>query len=804
MRFSIIYDDWNPKEQKLREALCTLGNGYFATRGAAEENDADKIHYPGTYLAGGFNRAVTKIAEKDIENEDFVNFPNWLCLKFRPEGGEWLDLSQMKIHQYQQTLNMKKGLLIRSFTVEDNEGRKTSIKSKRLVSMRDKHLAAIEWELTADNWSGKGEICSALDGTVMNGGVPRYSDLESHHINPLYTFENENNSILLLVETKQSKLVVAQAARTNIYRKGKKQNINKLTNQREKYIEQLLTFDLKEGKKYTVEKVVSLFSSRDKAITEPSQEACMALERAGRFDDIALRHFHAYERLWHKADIGIIDGDKNQLLIRLHIFHILQTVSLNTIGLDVGVPARGLHGEAYRGHIFWDELYIFPYLNLRFPEISRSLLKYRYFRLQEARYIAKERGKSGALFPWQSGSNGREESQKMHLNPESGNWIPDNTHLQYHINSAIAYNIWHYYLATEDQHFLSFFGAEIFCSIACFWSSMAVYNEERDRYEIRGVVGPDEYHTAYPGSDHPGLDNNAYTNIMAAWVLQKAIVILNLIEKSRKRELLKELDISNKEIELWQKISKKIYVPFIEDGIIAQFEGYDKLEEFPWQEYTDKYGDIHRLDRILEKEGNDVNKYKASKQADVLMLFYLFTPSEIKEIFEKLGYEFSNSLIYKNVEYYGERTSHGSTLSRLVFSWIQLRYDKEKSWKDFEQVLISDFEDIQGGTTAEGIHLGAMAGSLDLVQRGFLGIEVNDDALWVNPDIPEHIKKITLRIKYRKHWISFAINHRKLKISFEEGWSNMVHIGVIDKMYEFQQGEVREFSLPSNKPYAEK
>jgi len=792
MRYSIEYNDWNPKEQKLREALCTLGNGYFATRGAAEEKKADKNNYPGTYLAGGFNRAITKIADKDIENEDFVNFPNWLCLKFRPEGGEWIDLDKDKIIEYQQVLSMRKGLLIRSFTVEDSEGRRTCIKSRRLVSMRDKHIAAIEWELTAENWSGKGEILTALDGTVINSGVPRYSELESHHLDPVSAYENEDSSISLIVETKQSKLVMAQAARTRIYRKGKEHPIVLETDQREKYIEQLIKFDIQEDKTLTVEKIVSIFSSRDRAITEPSQEACLAIKRAGRFKEIATRHFHAYERLWHKADIGIIDGEKNQLLIRLHIFHILQTVSLNTIGLDVGVPARGLHGEAYRGHIFWDELYIFPYLNLRFPEISRSLLKYRYFRLQEARYIAKDKGKSGALFPWQSGSNGREESQKMHLNPESGNWLPDNTHLQFHINSAIAYNIWHYYLATEDQHFLSFFGTEIFCSIACFWS------------EIKGVVGPDEYHTAYPGSDEPGLSNNAYTNVMAAWVMQKAIVILDLIEKSRKRELLKELDISNKEIELWQEISEKIYVPFLEDGIIAQFDGYDKLEEFPWEAYTEKYGDIHRLDRLLEKEGDDVNKYKASKQADVLMLFYLFTPSEIKEIFNKLGYEFSDRMIYENIAYYNERTSHGSTLSRLVFSWIQLRYDKEKSWKDFEKVLISDFEDIQGGTTAEGIHLGAMAGSLDLVQRGFLGIEVNDEALWINPDLPEHIQKITLRIKYRRHWISISINHNMLKISFEEGWSNMVHIGVVDKMYEFKQGEVREFKLHPHEPIPNK
>jgi trehalose/maltose hydrolase-like predicted phosphorylase len=198
---------------------------------------------------------------------------------------------------------------------------------------------------------------------------------------------------------------------------------------------------------------------------------------------------------------------------------------------------------------------------------------------------------------------------------------------------------------------------------------------------------------------------------------------------------------------------------------------------------------------VLENEGDSPNNYKASKQADVLMLFYLFSRNQVYEIFKKLGHEFTEEMILKNIEYYRNRTSHGSTLSRVVFSWILLKYDKKKSWDNFKKVLISDFEDIQGGTTPEGIHLGAMAGSLDLVQRGFLGIEVGETALWINPYILEKLKKITLKVEYRRHWISISIDDKKLKVSFEEGWKNKVKIGVIDQIYEFKQGEVREFSL---------
>nr|MBI1229412.1 glycoside hydrolase family 65 protein [Cytophagales bacterium] len=793
--FTLLYDGWEPAEQKLREAMCTLGNGYMATRGAGEESKNDSYNYPGTYLAGGYNRAKTKISGKTIENEDFVNFPNWLCLSFRPDGGEWLDLQAYSVLYYRQTLNMKSGILIREFRVEDTQGRRTSIKSRRVVSMRDKHMAALQWSFTPENWNGKVEFDSALDGTVINDNVARYRDLESRHLTPLETEVLGKDAISLLVQTRQSKIYMAQAARTRIFNGEMLIEPHTDTYQHKGCIGQRIAIKVSEGETYTLEKVVGIYTSRDRAISEPGIEAKKAIERAGRFEEIVDRHQKAFENLWHSADIKITNGDGNQLLLRLHIFHVLQSVSTNIIGMDVGVTSRGLHGEAYRGHIFWDELYIFPFLNLRFPDLSRSLLMYRYYRLEEARFAAREAGKKGAMYPWQSGSSGREESQVMHRNPKSGNWIPDNTHLQRHINAAIAYNIWNYYLTTNDQQFLSFFGAEMFLSIAQFWASMTTFNSERKRYEIHGVVGPDEYHTSYPDSDQLGLDNNAYTNVMVAWVMMKAVEIADLLTESRKKELLAQLEITADDFALWSDISKKMYVPFIDENVISQFEGYEKLEEFPWESYQEKYGDIHRLDRILESEGKSPNTYKASKQADVLMLFYLFSRDQIFEVLEHLGYPFSEEKIQKNITYYSNRTSHGSTLSRLVFSWILIRYDKEKSWENFETVLKSDFEDIQGGTTPEGIHLGAMAGSLDLVQRGYLGLEVGESALWINPPILDPLKKIALRVQYRGHWIAVVLDDKKLTVAFEEGCSNSVTIGVTDKTYQFEQGEVRDFLL---------
>ncbi|HZE21765.1 MAG TPA: glycosyl hydrolase family 65 protein, partial [Desulfobaccales bacterium] len=462
------------------------------------------------------------------------------------------------------------------------------------------------------------------------------------------------------------------------------------------------------------------------------------------------------------------DNEFTDTVLHLYMFHVLQTSSLHTLDLDVGIPSRGWHGEAYRGHIFWDEIFVFPLLNFRLHEITRALLQYRYRRLEAARRHAAASGFRGALYPWQSGSSGREESQKIHLNPDSGHWIPDNTHLQYHVNSAIAYNIYHYYQVTEDMEFMAFYGAEMLLEIARFWGNIATYNEDLERFEILGVVGPDEYHTGYPGVDKPGLNNNAYTNLMAVWVLSRTLELFDLLPQDRSRELCEGLNLRKDELDRWRHISTKMFVPFHGDGIISQFQGYDDLEEFDWQGYREKYGDIQRLDRILEAENDTPNRYKLSKQADVLMLFYLFSSEQLRELFERLGYPFKYETIPNNINYYKERTSHGSTLSRVVHSWVLVRSDRAGSWELFTQALQSDIADIQGGTTPEGIHLGAMAGVVDLMQRAYTGLEARGHVLYFNPALPAELGRLLLRIRYRFHSLIVEITPEKLKIEAQK------------------------------------
>lgn len=802
MNWSLVFTGFDARQEGLREALCTLGNGYFATRGAATEVQADAVHYPGTYLAGGYNRLTTDIAGQIVENEDLVNVPNWLPLNFRIMEDDWFSLESLEILDYRQELDLKRGLLTRTVRFCDSLGRRTRLRQRRLVHMRYPHLAAIETTLSAENWSGRLDIRSALDGRIGNTGVMRYRGLNSKHLEPLAADAWSDDLFFLLMQTKQSRIAIAQAARTRIFRNGAPIFIKPtMVCSEPGYVAQQFSLPMAEGEQATVEKTLALFTSRDQASSECALEARKTVARAGQFAELLDSHALAWQQLWRRFDMEIelketaaSQNGHAELILRLHMFHLLQTASLNTLELDVGVPARGLHGEAYRGHIFWDELFIFPLLNLRLPEITRALLKYRFRRLDEARAMAREAGYRGAMYPWQSGSDGREESQKLHLNPQSGRWIPDRSCLQRHVNAAVAYNIWQYYQVTADMEFMAFYGAEMFLEIARFWASLAHYNERLDRYEILGVMGPDEYHDGYPDVEEGGLNNNAYTNVMAVWVLSEALDLLKRLPDERCQELREMLGLSQEELALWDTISRKMRLVFHSDEIISQFEGYEQLQDFDWPAYRKKYGDIQRLDRILEAEGDSPNRYQVSKQADVLMLFYLFSADKLSQLFARLGYAFTHATIPKNVNYYIKHSSHGSTLSRVVHSWVLARWHRAESWKLFTEALESDVADVQGGTTPEGIHLGAMAGTVDVVQRCYAGIAIHDDVLCFDPLLPHEVARLKMRLHYRGHNLDLQIMDGTLRITVGRSPASAIRIGVGGAYYELRGGEIREFT----------
>jgi alpha,alpha-trehalase len=792
----LAYRGFEPDSEGLREALCTLGNGYLATRGTAPESRADGVHYPATYATGVFNRRSSTVAGRTFEDESIVNLPNWLPLTFKAEDGGWLD--EAELLEQRLELDMRRGVLTRFARVRDDGGRVTTVTQRRIVSMDDPHLVALETTLVPESWSGLLHVRSSLDGTVENAGVARYRALAAEHLTAIEAGEADGETVLLRAQTTSSSIVVAEAARTRVAGDGAALAVERTLLQEPGGIGHELSIEVRAQEPVTIEKVVALTTSRDPALSEPRHAACRAVGKAPGFDGLLEKHELAWHVLWRRFGIELEEGEvRTSRIVNLHLFHLLQTLSPHTAALDAGVPARGLHGEAYRGHVFWDELFVIPFITLRLPRLARALLRYRYRRLREARWAAEEAGYSGAMFPWQSGSDGREETPHHHLNPHSGRWNPDNSSLQRHVNAAIAYNVWHYYQVTGDVGFLAGFGAELIIEIARFWSSIASYNRALDRYEIRGVMGPDEYHDAYPGAPTAGVDNNAYTNVMAVWVLCRALDLLELLPSDRSEEIRQRLSITPGELERWEDVSRKMRLVFHEDGVLSQFEGYEQLEEFDWEGYRSRYGDISRLDRILESEGDTPNRYKVSKQADVLMLLYLLSTDELRTIFGRLRYEFDEEMIAQAVEYYLDRTSNGSTLSRVVHAWVLARSDRSRSWELFLEALESDVSDTQGGTTAEGIHLGAMVGTLDLLQRSYTGLEVRDDVLWLDPQLPTMLKRLAFTVLYRGHLLELDFADAVVTLASQTARGAPISVGIAGTVTELEAGGRLELLAPA-------
>lgn len=812
-RWKLSYDWFEPDQEGLREALCTLGNGYFGTRGAACESKASGVHYPGTYMAGVYDKLPTRLAGKTIFNEDFVNVPNWLFLTFRIGESEWMTPSSGKILTYKQELDVKRGVLKKIVRVKDIRGRITLIETQRLVHMQDPHRAAIRYCVTPENYEGLIVVRAAIDGNVVNSGVSRYAQLNSLHLKPLKmgTF-GKRGVIYLSSKTIQSKIEIAEAARVRLFRNGKEFKPQKhIFKKKKNSICQDFRFFAHKKQRYEIEKIVALYSSRKQSSKytqglpylkrshsrNPLKAAINSVKDSLRFDSYLSSHEKEWENLWKVFDITTGGDHFSQMVLRLHTFHLLQTASKHNIYIDAGLPARGLHGEAYRGHIFWDGIFIMPFYNLHMPDISRSLLMYRYRRLAAARKYAKKNGYQGAMFPWQSASTGEEETQVIHLNPLSGQWGPDYSSIQRHVSFAVAYNVWQYWKSTGDIDFLSRYGAEIFLSIAHFGSSLLKFSHKDGRFHTYGVMGPDEFHEKLPGSSKPGLKDNAYTNILIAWMLAKSQEILAILPVKARGALLKKIGLSESDVTRWNQMARNIRIIINDKGIISQFDGYFKLKELDWKLYRQKYGVIQRMDRILKAEGKSPDDYKVSKQADVLMIFYLFSLGEVRWLFRTLGYRIDRNIMKRNFDYYLKRTSHGSTLSRVVHCYVAHllgRNNESRRW--FRDVMESDIFDTQGGTAPEGIHAGVMGGSVDIVMRGFAGINVYDDRIKIEPRLPQEWSNLKLNFTHWNRQFVLSITRRYIDIFISGKRSKTIGVPVQirGKMYSLNIG--RHYKIP--------
>ncbi len=763
--WTLVYEGFDPAHEAHREALTVLGNGYLGTRGATPERAADGIHYPGTYLAGVYNRLVSTVHERQVEDEHLVNAPNWLVLDLRLDEGSWWSDGGLTVTEERRELDLRRGVLTRTAQLTDPAGRRLHLTQRRLVSMARPHLAVLETTLVAQGWTGPVSVRSGIDAGVVNANVAEYRALETRHLRTLSADTLDDGTLLVEVETTQSRIRIATAACTTVTgRPGAADPVPESVGDRHGQLFQVL---MRDGVAVTVDKTVAVFTSKDRAIASPALAAVGELGWApGGFTDLLPAHEEAWARLWDRFGIALDTDRQTQLVLNLHVFHLLQSVSGLTAGIDAGVPARGLHGEGYRGHVFWDELFVLPVLTAHQPWVSRALLDYRHRRLDAARRAATDTGHPGAMFPWQSGSDGREETPVMLFNLRSGRWMPDNSRRQRHVGLAVAYNAWQYYQTTGDVAWLAHRGADLIIEVTRYVTSLATYEATEDRFHLAGVMGPDEYHDGYPDAPGQGLVDNAYTNVLTAWLCARSLETLRVTHGQDCDELRARLGIRADEIPRWEHLSRRMAVPF-HDGVISQFAGYEDLAELDWVSYRNRYGNIGRLDLILEAEGDTTNRYKLAKQADVLMLLYLLGPTELLATLERLGCPADLDLMRRTVDYYLARTAHGSTLSRVVHASVLARMDPLRSWSTFREALTADLDDTQGGTTGEGIHLGAMAATIDIVTRSFAGQRTEDDTVVFDPNLPQGLGSVRFGIVHRGQRLRVELDQDSLTVTAE-------------------------------------
>ena len=761
------------KRQYGQESMQTIGNGYFGLRGTYLEAKASDDNYPATYIADVFNQLSTPINGRDIINEDLVNLPNAQYITFSINDGQPFKIDESVIKESNRSLDLKTGLLTITLLIQLEDGKELQVIEKKVADMQNYHDYYLQYAINPMNFNGKITIYTQIDGTVVNSNVERYRNLANKHL-VIDQIDNIDKTAVLAAHTVQSDIKLA--IKTDLHYPTIVNPLYSVHNEDE-IAEQRLEFNAQAGETYYFEKDVSLFTS-----LETKENVVSVAEKhqfLPSFADAAKQAAKDWQKVWKQEDVVITGDITAQKLLRLNSYSMTTAAQADANkDLDASVGSRGLTGEGYRGHIFWDELFDMNFYVLNNPELVKYLLMYRYNRLKAALDYAESDGHNGAMYPWQSGLYGDEQSQEVHLNPITNKWNPDNSRKQRHVSLAVAYNVLNYFHLSHDEKFMQHYGLVMLLDIAKFWIDMSKLDKNTGKYTIADVMGPDEFHEGYPDKEESGLKNNAYTNIMVSWLFKKVGELINTESSDVLDNNFRKANFSDIDIQKLDDIRHNLKLDF-QDDILGQFEGYFDLKRLDFDKYRKQYGNISRMDRILKAHDDTPDNYQVAKQADTLMALFNLTDQDFFDILSDLGYPITNHemFINDNVKYYIERTTHGSTLSRIVYSMLLLKADDTKTaWKLFYEALTSDYYDIQGGTTAEGIHLGVMGATLNLVTSFFAGIDYRGDVLEIDPNMPEQWEEIDFKMNFKGTQFKFQITSDGVSIKANQD-TEVIFIG---------------------------
>lgn len=737
--WEIIEDKFIQENNLKNETLFSIGNGYIGMRGNFEEGIYNKENsIEGTYINGFYETHKINYGEKAYAfpetGQSMINIINSKTIKIFADDEELL-VDKSRIIDYKRVLDFKEGVLKRSIVYETKKGKKVSLEFERLASFTEKHLCIIRLSLNSIDYDGKIKLVSLLDGDAKNYVSEDDPRLGSGISGRAFFITDKNidkNMLKMKIQTKNSNLKLLCTSKNIL---SCKSFIS--SNYEEEYkIGISYEINIKKSENIIFDKYIVYITSRDCCENDMDTISKDLLDEALNkgFEKIKYEQIEYLTDFWYKSDIEIKGDLHLQQGIRFNMFHLLQSTGKDG---KTNIGAKGLTGEGYEGHYFWDtEMYVVPFFTFTKPEIARKLLEYRYNTLDKARERSRQMShKKGALFPWRT-INGEECSA----------YFPAST-AQYHINADIAYAIKKYVEATEDFDFLREMGAEIVFESARIFADISHYVEGKG-YCIDGVTGPDEY-TAI-------VNNNAYTNIMAKEHLKYAFDTAMFLKEKYINDfnnIKNKIDLENDEIYNWKTISDNMYIPY-DDNLKIHPQDDTFLSKKIWDfENTPK----EKYPLLLNYHPLVIYRHQVCKQADwVLALFLCSEKFDIKQ--KKRDYD-----------YYEKITTHDSSLSPCIFSIVACDIGYiDKAYNYFMKTARMDLDD-NHGNTKDGIHAANMAGSYLSIIYGFGGLRIFDNKILFNPVLPNGWLSYSFRIIYRERLIKVTVNSKNIVFELLEG-----------------------------------
>lgn len=698
INWCLYENSYNGELIKYYEGLMTQGNGYLHVRGSYEEGisgavqDEEYDRKPANVTLEKHKKQKSKwgtyipgiVGPHPYLKTETINLPYIFDLKVNADGEE-LDMENCQIEKYERYLNLLDGILTRSFTWKTNKGKVLKLTFSRMISMADKHIAVQTLTIKAESGDINIVVTGDINTGVRTNGFNHFTRIKK---------EKQDDITRVITETNGGNTITM---------------CSYLDCEGEKVIQQ--------GEQLKITKVIRVSTDRDEEI-EALKETKEDI-RTLNLDRLIERHRLKWTEKWRAADIVIIGDNRAQLAIRMAIYHLIRAD--NEDDPRVAICAKGHAGEGYCGRYFWDtEINILPFFIHTNPKAARNLMKFRYMTLPGAKENAKNYGYKGARYAWESSITGIEEC---------ANWQYADHEI--HVTADIIYAMEHYVKATKDVDFIEECGLEMMKETAEYWAERV--DEIDGQYQLLGVMGPDEY--------LPMTRNNAFTNRMVKFSLEKTVQYLSETNQGQKDQL-----------EKWETIKERLRLPYKEtDELIMQSDDFASYADVNfdeiWKDRSRYFGEF------ISQEKN--YRSKALKQADVLEMMLLFSE------------EFTEKQLIANYDYYEPITTHDSSLSAAVHGILAARMGRVKEAERFlDKVIDIDMCPDKCGAE-EGIHIANCGGLWQLIVYGFAGLKsaMWEDNIVLNPCLPREWQQVEIPIMWHGERKRVIVTHEGYNIN---------------------------------------